>query len=90
MKSIIQNKKECFFCGNPNCYDHHIYFGSNRKVSERHGFKVWLCLDHHTAGKHSPHQNRETDLYLKKICQEKFEETGTREDFIKLIGRNYL
>jgi len=90
MNSIIQDEKVCFFCGNPTCYDHHIYFASNRKASEKYGFKVWLCLDHHTAGKFSPHQNRETDLYLKKLCQEMYEETHSREEFRAIVGRSYL
>ena len=30
------------------------------------------------------------DLFLKQTCQKKYEETHTRDDFIKLIGRNYI
>jgi len=29
-------------------------------------------------------------LFLKKICQQMYERTHTREQFMKLIGRNYL
>lgn len=36
------------------------------------------------------HFNKEFDVYVKKECQRKYEETHTREEFIKLIGRNYL
>lgn len=91
MNSIIQTEKECFFCGSTNCFDHHIYFGTgNRPVSEKNGFKVWLCLNHHTDGKYCPHRNRQTDLYLKMVCQEKYEQDHSRAEFMKLIGRNYL
>ncbi len=90
MNSILQTEKECFFCGNPVCYDHHIYGGSNRKVSEKHGFKVWLCLNHHTNGHYAVHNNKETSDYLKKLCQEKYEQEHSRESFVKLIGKNYL
>lgn len=38
----------------------------------------------------SVHFNRDIDLMIKKICQEKYEETNTRANFMKLIGRNYL
>lgn len=36
------------------------------------------------------HFNRELDLKLKRECQEKFEETHSREEFMKIIGKNYL
>lgn len=92
MKSIIQDKKKCFICSKTiNLHDHHIYFGSaRRKISEKNGFKVWLCYDHHegTFGVHGS-KGHELDLYLKRTCQSKYEETHTREEFIKLIGKNY-
>lgn len=93
MKSIIQTKKKCFICSKiVGLHDHHIYFGtSKRRISEKHGFKVWLCYQHHegTFGVHGT-KGHELDLYLKKICQQKFEESNSREEFIKIIGRNYL
>jgi hypothetical protein len=36
------------------------------------------------------HFNRELDLKLKRACQAKYEETHSREEFIALIGRNYI
>ena len=36
------------------------------------------------------HFDKEFDLRVKRLCQKKFEETHTREEFIALIGRNYL
>lgn len=95
MKSIIQDKKECWFCKNNRVEEHHIYFGPNRKISERNGFKVWLCNLEHTGSlsgitEYAVHFNREKDLQLKKLCQIKFEENHTREEFIKLIGKSYL
>lgn len=95
MKSIIQNNKECWFCGSPYVEDHHIYFGPNRKISEKCGFKVWLCNYHHTGSisgnsRQAVHFNREKDLELKRTCQLKYEKTHTRASFIKLIGRSYL
>ena len=92
MKSIIQNKKKCFICSKQYfLHEHHIFFGTGkRNISEKNGFKVWLCVDHHT-GEHGVHSKRghELDLFLKRECQRKFEETHSRNDFIKLIGRNY-
>jgi len=93
MKSIIQNKKQCFICSRKYClHDHHIYFGTaRRKISEKNGFKVWLCYQHHegTFGVHGS-KGHETDLYLKKVCQLEYEKKHSREEFVKLIGRNYL
>ena len=93
MKSIIQTKKECFICSKQyGLHYHHIYFGNNRrKISEKNGFKVWLCSDHH-IGTHGVHgaKGHKLDIYLKQVCQKKYEETHARNEFIKLIGKNYL
>lgn len=98
MKSVIQENKECFLCRylydheNINqLHDHHIFFGTaNRTQSEIHGMKVWLCIFHHTEGIGAVHKNRDYDMILKKIAQRKFEETHTREEFIKIFGKSYL
>lgn len=92
MKSILQNEKECFVCKRQtNINDHHIYFGGNRTQSEKHGFKCFLCLEHHT-GTYGVHGKcgHELDMKLKQLCQKKFEETHTREEFRNIIGRSYL
>ena len=93
MKSILQSKKRCYICRKEiGLHDHHIYFGTAKRIiSERHGFKDWLCLEHHegTYGVHGS-KGHGLDLYLKKICQLFYERTRSREDFIKLIGKNYL
>lgn len=90
---MFKNDKECYFCGATNNLErHHIYFGSNRKISEREGFTCYLCQKHHrgTYGIHGSH-GRHNNLVLKTACQLDYEEKGgTREDFIKLIGRSYL
>lgn len=82
----------CHIC---NRYDHlqehHVFFGTaNRKVSDKNGFTVYICYDCHQGSPQAVHNCRETDLMLKREAQEKYEETHTREDFMKLIGRNYL
>lgn len=99
MRSVIQSEKYCFLCGFAipfGCYDglesHHIFFGSNRKKSEKYGLKVWLCGETcHRNGKKAVHKNRETDLYLKRIGQEAFESCyGDRADFIREFGKSYI
>lgn len=92
--SILQNKKECWFCHKTDdLHLHEIYFGSaNRKISIKHKFQVYLCSRHHNLGGNGKcvHQCREMDLELKMTCQRKYEEDHTREDFIRLIGKSYI
>lgn len=95
MKSILQNSdapRQCYFCRfTYNLHLHHIFGGTaNRKQSEKYGFKVFLCGFHHNMSNEGVHFNRELDLKLKRECQRKFEETHSREEFMKIIGKNYL
>ena len=93
MKSIIRGdrKGQCYLCGNI-CYTecHHIYGGANRKLSEKFGLKVYLCFPHHRGGREGVHENRELMEQLHRIGQEAFEREHTREEFMKIFGRNYL
>lgn len=70
-----------------------IYHGTAlRKISDRHGFWCYLWQPYHLAGLGGlhAHPNRGVDLELKMICQRKFEESHSREEFMAIIGRNYL
>ena len=90
-KSILQDEKRCYFCGNTaNLEKHHIYFAALRNTSERNGFVVWLCCKCHRDNKYGVHGNREMDLQLKRECQAKYEESHSRTEWLDLIGRNYL
>lgn len=91
-KSILQKEKVCYFCGTTHdLHEHHIYFGhGKRKISERNGFKVWLCAPHHNMSGFGVHFDRKKDLLLKRVCQRKYEENHTRAEFMEMIGRNYL
>lgn len=94
MKSIIQDKKKCYICGlYEPVEEHHIYHGNaNRKISEQNGFKVWLCQEHHrgTGGVHGK-LGHSLDIRLKQECERKYISQGhTKEEFIKLIGKNYI
>lgn len=92
MDSILQTERECYITGaTEGLHKHHIYFGNPlRKISEAHGFWVWLRWDWHNGSNHGVHFNRDLDLRLKRECQAKFEETHTRDEFMSIIGRNYL
>lgn len=92
MNSILQKEKRCFMCGSYQALEsHHIYGGANRKISEANGFKVWLCHWCHNEPPRGVHHNRENMLKLRKLCQTKYESMGhSREEFMALIGKNYL
>ena len=90
---ILETEEKCYLSGSSyNIHRHHIYFGSGyRKISEANGFTVHLRADYHNASNRGVHcGNKKLDLFLKKKCQEEFEKTHTREEFMALIGRNYL
>lgn len=94
MKSIIQNDKRCFITGRDhNLHKHHIFGAANRKISEKYGFWVYLTADLHNgndpAAVHN-NPNQGYDLMLKQLCQRKYEEENTRENFIALIGKSWL
>lgn len=98
-KSLLHEKNgTCYLCilldGNHRRHlfldAHHIYGGPNRTLSEENGMKVWLCPDHHTMGHLAVHNCPETMDLLHKIGQRKYEETHTRQQFIKLFGKSYL
>lgn len=92
MQSIIQDRKECYVCRTTyGLHDHHIFYGtSNRKQSEKHGLKVWLCGLDHNMSDAGVHFNKELDTELKQLAQRKFEETHTREEFRAIFGKSWL
>lgn len=74
-----------------NLHVHHIFSGTaNRKISDENGFWVYLTGYWHNQSNNGVHFNRKLDLHLKKLCQKKYEESHSRNDFMKLVGRNYL
>ena len=81
----------CVICGSPYVQMHHIFMGTaNRKVADRYGYVIPLCQPHHTGSK-GIHFDRDLSLTWKRRAQEHFEANyGTRKDFIKEFGRNYL
>lgn len=93
-KSILQDEKKCYITGRTyNLHKHHIYFGNPlRRISEDNGFWVYLVGELHNQSSFGVHckLGHELDLQLKQDCQRKYEETHTRAEFMKLIGRNYL
>lgn len=89
--SIMQRDKYSYFSGATTGLEkHHIYFGNPlRKLSDQYGCWVWLTSEEH-RGNNGPHMCRETDLRLKRECQEEFEALYGHEKFMEVFGRNYL
>ena len=90
MRSIIQDKEECWFCKDTFVEEHHCFGGANRKFSEKYGLKVYLCHNHHNEPPFGVHFNKEAMDKIRRVAQAKFEETHTREEFMRIFGRNYL
>lgn len=100
MKSILHEKDgTCYLCIKlHDVYDrygyveeHHVFGGNpGRKLSEKHGLKVYLCVAHHREGPEAVHQNQENNEILKRDAQEAFERTHSREEFMGIFGRNWL
>ena len=88
--SILQREKQSYFSGRTDSLEyHHIFFGPLRPLSDKYGCGVWLTTNEHKGDK-GPHMCRETDLQLKKDCQEEFEALYGHEKFMEVFGRNYL
>ena len=83
---LTTDLSKCFICGRTATDIHEIYSGGNRKASMRNGFCVPLCRNCHQIVT----LNYGLNLRLKMICQEKFEETHSRDEFRAIIGKNYL
>ena len=99
-KSIVESdwgefpfdQPQCFICGAETGLEkHHIFAGhANRRISEREGFWVTLCSTCHRDPKTGAQYNTELSEYLKAQAQMAYEETHTREEWMKLMRKNYL
>lgn len=83
---LTDDIEHCFICKSPFVDIHEIYSGGNRKVSMKNGFCLPLCREHHKTAT----LDATCNLFLKVRCQKEYEKDHSREEFIKLIGRNYL
>lgn len=89
--SIMCAEEKCYLSGRTaNLCRHEVYFGKNRETSKRNGFWCFLAPELHNTSNEGAHFNRALDLKLKSECQAIYEQTHAREEFIALVGRNYL
>lgn len=98
MRSIIEPDTYCYICANvykeynfTGTEEHHIFFGQGKKhLADEDGLTVHLCPEHHREGREAVHKNHLADMYLKTVAQAKYEETHTRDEFIRRYGKSYL
>lgn len=93
MTSLMSDVRECYVCKTTlNLHKHHIFYGRGRRdKSEKYGCWVYLCARHHNMSNAGVHFSKYLDNKLKQECQRRWESVnGSREDFIKEFGRNYL
>lgn len=83
------NKGYCIRCGSPyKTALHEPIMGRNRQASIKYNLRVPLCFTCHRFAHDEPSQ--EYNEMLKIEMQRKFEETHTRQEFIRIFGRNYI
>lgn len=83
--------RKCYICGTTIGIEcHHVFGGAYRNKSTKYGYVRDLCAAHHRTSKYSAHLNMGLNHKLRRECQREFEQTRTREEFIKEFGRSYL
>jgi hypothetical protein len=97
-ESIIQKYTDrCYICGQYPCGDsldrHHVFFGRNRKKSEKYGLTVYLHHNKcHIFGKMSVHGNaqvnRKLQAHVQKIAMRHY--NWTEDEFRKEFGKSYI
>lgn len=100
MKSIIQtDRTHCFMCEKHanavygGLEEHHVYGGYGvRQISEKYGFKVYLCHFCHNEPPDGVHHNKENRLALQaKVQQIAMDYYGwSKDQFRQIIGKNYI
>lgn len=74
----------CEFCGkySKKLEPHEVYGGSNRKRSIQHKFVKLICRECHS--------NERIINQLRIDVQKEYEKEHTRQEFIDIIGKNYI
>ena len=96
IKSIIQNKNECFICKTnydveaTNNLTEYLIFNEYPKQSNKYELKINLCYRHNDFNKYQEKFKNALELSLKQLAQKKFEVTRNRKDFIKHFNKIYL
>ena len=71
--------------------EHHAMPGTaNRRLSERYGLKVYLCIGHHLVGPDAVHNNIRLRRLLQANAQMAFERKHSHEEWMEAFGRNFI
>ena len=94
MASILDTEPgQCYACRREGYTEyHHIIFGNGlRKIADENGLTCYLCYECHrgTYGVHGKEGNT-LNRILKAHVQKKYEELHSHEEWMELIGRNYI
>lgn len=82
-----QHRHVCQVCGRSGVtHMHHIFEGARRTVSERMGFVIELCPCCHEKA----HNNKDFGDTLKRDCQMEYLEDHSMQDWMDLMGRNWI
>ena len=87
--ALTDDLEHCFLCGKPSTQFHHVFGASNRNNATDDDMFIPVCWNCHINKIHNEPSQR-TDYGLKQFAQAVFEETHTREEFMKRYGKNYL
>ena len=89
-----QDWEPCYLCGRQGAEKHHAFGGNGRReLSDKYDLVYHLCDWCHRTGPDSVHNKPKgvKAMAIKQSAQMRFEnEYGSREDFIRIFGRNYL
>lgn len=83
---LTKDLSKCIICNKKREHLHEIYPGAFRQRSIKYNMVIPLCASCHTQ----IHKDYTLSLHWKRLCQQKFEESHTREEFIKIFRRSYL
>ena len=86
-KVLERDNEECQICGYKPVQVHHIFFGAERRFSDKYEeCMIALCIRCHKKA----HENKDFNLTLRQMAQKRFEDKYSHEKFMKECGRNYL
>lgn len=100
-RSIMHSKDDrtCYLCmllrddysARVDLQEHHAMPGTaNRRLSERYGLKVYLCVEHHLVGPEAVHNNIRLLRLLQENAQMAFERRYSHEKWMEVFGRNFI
>ena len=95
-----KRERTCFYTERPYAERHEVFGGINRQISIMYGFQVDLCPEKHRElqanitpwAKAENQRWRETyeQAYIDKLIGEGMSEDDALQDWMQLIGRNYI